>query len=165
MEQTLRKLVGAYVDVSAANDASIVSAMLDPSCIRYIRPTSILTKLGAPADFSFDVATYEKTLASEMSVFKCKSVEISDVSIDTVTKKAAATSVYVNELVDGRAFRLEFGWHVNFTEDGAKITRIVEWCDGIEFLRFQAGQNELLDKVKAGYTIAEIALGVKKADE
>lgn len=69
-----------------------------------------------------DVTTYEKTLEKEIPAFKTVSMGVSDVGVDAVAKTGAATSVYMNQLVDGREFRLEFSWHLQFTEGGDKIT-------------------------------------------
>ncbi|KAK0651015.1 hypothetical protein B0T16DRAFT_366990 [Cercophora newfieldiana] len=138
MSQTLSKFLNAFLEVSAANDTTLFSTTLDPGCLRFLRPTSLLTKMGAPTDLAMDVTTYEKILEKEMHVFKTISGDFSDVSIDTTAKTGAATAVYVNRLVDGQEFKLEFSWHVAFAEDGAKITKVVQWCDAIGMLEFQA---------------------------
>jgi len=153
MEHTLSKFLNSSIEVSAAQDARLISSTLDPSCLRYIRPISLLRKLGAPVDFGFDVATFEKAMEGEMPVFRTKSVAISDVSIDTMAKTAAATTVYANRLIDGQEFDLQFSWHVSFTEDGAKVAKIVQWCDAIEFPIYQTAQNVLLEKLKSGKTV------------
>jgi hypothetical protein len=142
IEQTMHKFLHAFVDVSNANDARLIPSMLDPSCTRLIRPTSLLTRLGAPVDFAFDVAMYEKTIAGGMTAFRSKSVEIADVVIDSIAKNAAASTVNVNQLTDGREFPLQFSWHVSFTEDGTKVTKIIQWCDAIGFPAFQAAVAE-----------------------
>ncbi|KAK4455249.1 hypothetical protein QBC34DRAFT_389651 [Podospora aff. communis PSN243] len=142
MSQTLHKFLHAPLEVSTANDPKLMSTTLDSTCTRHIRPTSLLTKLGAPPDFAFDVATYEKTMEGELRAFKTVGVEVSDVSVDTAAKTAAATAIYVNRVNDGREFRLEFSWHVAFTEGGSKIKRVVEWCDGIGFPEFQKAVAE-----------------------
>lgn len=74
-----------------------------------------------------------------MPFAQTKSVQISDVTIDTTARKAAATVVYVNEFVDdGERVTMEFAFFLSFGEDGTQITKILEWVDGGDCPKYQA---------------------------
>ncbi|KAK0715386.1 hypothetical protein B0H67DRAFT_665524, partial [Lasiosphaeris hirsuta] len=123
---------------------------LTPDCVRHIKPASFLTGLGAPADLSFTPQAYQEVFSGEMPFAQTKSVQISDVTIDMTSRKAAATVVYVNEFVDdGERVTLEFAFFLSFTEDGSQITKILEWVDSGDCPKYQAKVHGRREKAAA----------------
>ncbi|KAK0708443.1 hypothetical protein B0H67DRAFT_648504 [Lasiosphaeris hirsuta] len=150
MSQTLDRFLHSYLHASEHNDASYVSAGLTPDCERHIKPASFLTGLGAPADLTFAPQAYQDIFSGEMSFAQTKSVQISDVTIDTASRKAAATVVYVNEFVDdGERVTMEFAFFLSFTEDGSQITKILEWVDSGDCPKYQVKIHERREKAAA----------------
>ncbi|KAK1760325.1 hypothetical protein QBC47DRAFT_456092 [Echria macrotheca] len=144
MEHTLRALLQSPVEASAANDPSLLSTVLDPACKRYIQPASLLSKLGAPPDFFFDVPSYEAAIGSEMAVFSVKGVEVDNVCVDVEGRKGSAIAVFDQLLKDGREFRVGFSWHVEFSEDGERVVRILQYADAVGFVEFEGAVRELV---------------------
>lgn len=145
IDNTLRTFLAGYVD--GAKDATIISDVLTPDCLRTFAPVSFLHAIGAPADTALDNKTYSDFYSAELPFAWAKSLDnISHVVIDVENKTAAATSVYTNEFSDGDTFRFEFAWFLTFTGDGMKISKVHEWVDSTETVRYHAKINELKGK-------------------
>ncbi|KAK5657639.1 hypothetical protein OQA88_2711 [Cercophora sp. LCS_1] len=140
MTQTLRKVLHAYVDVSTNRDITLLSTDLDPSCTRSFAPTSFLEAIGVPTDTKalLTNAQYEAAYGQNQAAVTMKTVEISNIVIDTANKTAAAHTKYVNEYKDkgGEEMVMEFAWFLGFNEDGTKVNSIIEFADSLESVRF-----------------------------
>ncbi|TDZ33884.1 hypothetical protein C8035_v000596 [Colletotrichum spinosum] len=149
IEATLREFLLGYQTAKEHNDPSFISRALAPECIRYIAPVSFLTAMGAPTDFTFDVKSYQAQFAKELPVQGVNKTEINDIIIDAVGRKASASTVFHGKYSSSEKLKLEFAWFLDFNEDGTKVTRILEWLDTTEALKFQAKCNALIDELEA----------------
>jgi len=140
--KTLNIFFAGYID--GAKDATKLSTVLTPDCLRTIAPLTFLNAIGAPADLALDNKTYEESYAGELAVAWGKSLdEVANVVIDVEARTAAATTVYTNEFSDGGEFRFEFAWFLKFNEDGTAIERVLEWVDSAGTVKYHAKIAEL----------------------
>ncbi|KAK0654885.1 hypothetical protein B0T16DRAFT_395808 [Cercophora newfieldiana] len=147
IDKTLRVFLAGYID--GAQDATKLSTVLTPDCLRTFAPLSFLNSIGAPADAALDNKTYEGFYAAELDVAWGKSLDdVGNVVIDLEAKTAAATTVYTMEFKDGELFRFEFAWFLKFNEDGTAITKVLEWVDTAETTKYHARIKELQAKGK-----------------
>lgn len=143
--KTLNVFLAGYVD--GAKDATKLSTVLTPDCLRTFAPLTFLNAIGAPADVALDNKTYEDFYAAELPVAWGKSLdEVANVVIDVEARTAAATTVYTNEFSDGEEFRFEFAWFLKFNQDGTAIERVLEWVDSVGTARYHAKIGELKGK-------------------
>ncbi|XXG97314.1 hypothetical protein Hte_003610 [Hypoxylon texense] len=75
-------------------------------------------------------AEYEAHMASEIAIMEEGRLKILDKVADPFRRKASARVEHWTKL-DGSelATILEIGWFVDFTDDGRKISRIIEFID------------------------------------
>lgn len=52
-----------------------------------------------------------------------------NLTIDTEAKRAAATTKSDMVFKDGETLVMEHAWILDFSEDGGKVIRVVEFCD------------------------------------
>jgi hypothetical protein len=150
IEHTLHKFLMSYQNASTHNDASFISSALAPDCVRCFGPSSFLKAVGAPVDFTFSNEPYQAQFAKEMTVVSIKRVEISNVCIDTASRKAAATTSYHGEFSDGEQITMEFAWFLTFSEDGNRLTKILEYVDSLDCPNYQVKINALLTELGTG---------------
>jgi hypothetical protein len=148
METTLRTFLGGYFEASQHEDPSLLSTTLAPTCLRKMLPASFLNTIGMPTDIALDVKSYEDHWKTQLPYAKTISVDVTHLSVDTGNKTGAARSVYVNRFSDGEEITLDMVWLVKFTEDGAKLTELVEYMDGLEFVKYEPKVRELMAKEK-----------------
>ena len=148
METTLRTFLDGYLNASTHSDPSLLSTTLAPTCLRKMLPASFLTTIGMPTDVALDVKGYEEHWATQLPYAKTISVDVTHLSVDTGNKTGAARSVYVNRFSDGEEITLDMVWLVRFTEDGGKLTELVEYMDGLVFVKYEPKVRELMAKEK-----------------
>lgn len=140
--KTLNIFLAGYID--GAKDATKLSTVLTPTCLRTFAPLTFLNSIGAPADVALDNKTYEDFYAAELPVAWGKSLdEVANVTIDVENKTAAATTVYTNVFSDGDEFRFEFAWFLKFNAEGTAIERVLEWVDSAATVKYHAKIKEL----------------------
>ncbi|AEO64453.1 4a813086-347b-41eb-9ab3-be981dbc1c2c [Thermothielavioides terrestris] len=148
MEKTLRKFLDGYVDASTHQDATLVSTTLTAECKRKLAPDSVMVALGAPPGPALSVKEYEHIYSQSLPVARSVSVDVTHLSVDTGSKTGAARTVYVNRYIDGEEIVLDMAWFVSFAEDGEKVSDILQYVDGLEFVKWEARARELLEKQK-----------------
>ena len=140
--KTLHVFLAGYID--GAKDATRLSTVLTPSCLRTFAPLTFLNAIGAPADAALDNKTYERFYAAELPVAWGKSLdEVANVTIDVEARTAAVTTVYTMEFKDGEEFRFEFAWFLKFNDEGTAIEKVLEWVDSAGTAKYHAKIKEL----------------------
>ncbi|KAK7219818.1 hypothetical protein V2G26_007821 [Clonostachys chloroleuca] len=140
IEATMRDFFLSYEDSSAANSTSPLSRTLTPDCSRTMLPESFFKARG-PGN-ALNNAEYEQVLVGDITVARMKRHAMSNVVIDSESRKSAATSVLDLEFKDGDATSMELTWFFDFNEDGSAIKRVVEFVDPFALLK-------LMEKRKA----------------
>lgn len=147
IEATFRSLFAAYMDGADQNDPSIINRDLTPECTRHLLPASMLADIGAPAGWVIDNAEYERQFAHDLKTGRVTRMEISNLIVDTETRKAAAMTSTDMTYKDGEVIPIEHSWIIEFNEDGSKATKIVEFCDivGVRKMVAKAGLGQIGD--------------------
>ncbi|KPM42503.1 hypothetical protein AK830_g4043 [Neonectria ditissima] len=130
IEATFTDFIAAYKDGAKQNDPAIINRNVTADCTRHLLPTSLLKALGAPQDFVIDNAEYERLFAVDLQVGGVQEFTISNLVIDAEDRKAAATTLAKMVFKNGEELVMEHSWFVDFTEDGTKVKKVVEFCDG-----------------------------------
>ncbi|KAK4042292.1 hypothetical protein C8A01DRAFT_33641 [Parachaetomium inaequale] len=140
METTLRTFLDGYLEASTHEDPSLLSVTLAPTCLRKMLPPSFLKTIGMPTDIALDVKAYENHWKTQLPYAKTVSADVTHLSVDTGNMTGAAR--------DGEEITLDMVWLVSFTEDGAKLTELIEYMDGLEFVKYEPKVRELMAKEK-----------------
>ena len=149
IENTVRRCLMGHKDGADQNDASIISRGLAADCQRHIIPDSFIEALGVKPPFILTNQQYQEAFASDITVSKAMRTDILDLTIDAPARRAAARTDN-DPLVGDENFRLEFTWFFNLNEDGTEITRIVEFADSVEALKFETKVDTLVKEKMAG---------------
>ncbi|KAK0713388.1 hypothetical protein B0T26DRAFT_648858 [Lasiosphaeria miniovina] len=151
IKKTVDMFVRGYQVASEHKDTKYLSTVLTPDCTRYFSPASFLVLYGAPPGVGLDNAAYEASFAAELPYGWCVGSDLANVTIDTDARTAAATSTYTMQFADGTTLAdFEFAWFLNFSADGARVSKIVEWVDATTTGTFHAKIKELQAKAEAG---------------
>jgi hypothetical protein len=148
METTLHTFLNGYLEATKHNDASLLSTVLTPTCTRKILPASFLTAMGAPPDFTMDVKAYEDHWTAQMKYVQVVGLDITHCSIDMGNMTAVARSVYVDRFVTGEEIVLDMAWFLRFDEGGERVTEVVQFVDGLEFVKFEAKVKEIREAME-----------------
>jgi hypothetical protein len=135
IETTARALLSGYEEGSSQQDASIINRDVASDCRRFLLPASVPATFGLPADFYFDTVKYQETFANDIKRLAFKSNVMSNLVIDTETRRAAFTSVADVETRAGEKYQAEMAWTLYFNKDGSKVEKVVEFCDKDVVLR------------------------------
>lgn len=127
IEDTTRAFLNSYSDATAANDAALNTRLLTPDCTRILRPESFFKARGRASVLSN--ADYEDILALDLSIGGMENLAVSDVTVDAGSRRSSATSVWDMVFRDSDRAKMEVAWFLEFTADGTRITRIVEYVD------------------------------------
>ncbi|KAL0935454.1 uncharacterized protein CTRU02_210045 [Colletotrichum truncatum] len=148
IEKTLHEFIQGYENAAKHNDASHVSAKLAPDCKRRILPSSFFRNLGVPTDFVLDNKSYEAKFGEDLSVQGVTKTEVSHITIDAWSKKAAATSAHTVTYIDGETYLMEIAWYLTFSEDGTQVKEIIEFIDSGDLPKFHAKCASLKEQRK-----------------
>ncbi|KAH7130959.1 hypothetical protein EDB81DRAFT_859620 [Dactylonectria macrodidyma] len=129
IEETPTAFILSYKDGAEQNDPAVINRNTTPDCTRHLLPVSLAVSLGAPADFVIDNAEYQRLFASDLKVGGVQKSVISNLIIDVEARKAAASTVSDMVFKDGEVLVMEHSWFLDFTEDGSKVKKVVEFCD------------------------------------
>ncbi|KAJ3530483.1 hypothetical protein NM208_g9312 [Fusarium decemcellulare] len=132
IEASLRHFILAYKDAAEQNDASLVNRNTTPDCTRHLLPVSLCTSLGAPADFVIDNAEYERLTAEDLLIGGASCMTSSDMVFH-----------------DGEVLVMEHTWALDFTEDGSKVKKVVEFCDQDSVHKLMAKAKQEKEKSQA----------------
>ncbi|KAL6408783.1 hypothetical protein AUP68_07729 [Ilyonectria robusta] len=141
--ETLRAFIFAYKDGGEQNDPAIINRDVTADCTRHLLPASLATSLGAPADFVISNDEYQKLFAADLKAGSVQKIVISNLTVDVEARKAAATTVSDMVFKDGETIVMEHSWILDFTEDGSKVKKVIEFCD-------PTSVHQMLAKVHAG---------------
>ncbi|KAH7189576.1 uncharacterized protein B0J16DRAFT_117286 [Fusarium flagelliforme] len=143
IEQTAKAFFSAYVECGQQNDPALVSRDLDESCKRFYRPISLCEFLGVPPDQSLDNKSVEAGFANSLTQATFKTCEVENLTIDVEARRAAAMTKSDMLFKDGETIVMEHAWILDFSEDGGKVVRVVEFCD-------QLATRKMVGKVYPG---------------
>lgn len=129
IENTARKFLGAYKEAGEQNDPAIINRDVTECCKRYFKPAGVLQLFGSPPVDGLSNADYEAAMALDLQKYVVTYSDISDVTVDTESRKSAATSVTGMKYKDGEEDVIEHSWVLDFNEDGSKVTKVIEFCD------------------------------------
>ncbi|KAI1137521.1 hypothetical protein F5Y05DRAFT_419447 [Hypoxylon sp. FL0543] len=109
----------------------LISELLTDDCTHHIKPETIPDRepdlYGTREIYSDDHRINSPSL---LSIFPDAEVSISELVVDPVTLKGSA---YTEHTAHPPSFLrpvvLDFSWHVDFTDDGTKLSRIFEFVD------------------------------------
>jgi hypothetical protein len=135
IETTTRAFLSAFEEGAACGDASIINRDVTADCTRHLLPASVPQAFGLPAGFSFDTTSFQEIFARDIKVLAFKNNIISDLVIDTETRRAAFTAVAEVHTHSGESYSVEQAWFLYFNEDGSKVNKVVEFCDKDAILR------------------------------
>ncbi|OTB14747.1 hypothetical protein K445DRAFT_318642 [Daldinia sp. EC12] len=134
--EVLQKTINAFVENNTLGvknkDVTLFSAILTDDCIRMYRPLSFIQRY--PQFFKTQItnADYEAQMQVELQTMKDVSQKISRTVIDTVERRAALWGELTVTTADGSISKVEVIWDLNFSEDGTRVSQIMEFVDTYE---------------------------------
>ncbi|KAI0472911.1 hypothetical protein GGR56DRAFT_589201 [Xylariaceae sp. FL0804] len=130
MEDTLRTFLDCFESAVRNHDVSLLSAVLSPECTRHLKPASFL----AAYPFIKAVETnseYETRMVHEIGAMEEARANVLELVIDTAKRRGSAHAEHTTRMPGQPPLTIEMSWYVDFTADGEKITRIVEFIDSV----------------------------------
>ncbi|OTA55206.1 hypothetical protein K449DRAFT_388215 [Hypoxylon sp. EC38] len=150
MESTLLALLETQAISPSNRDASRIVALMTPECKWFIKPDSFIAKypfIKSPRT----VADEETHLAREIAALEESRVKVIDSVVDAATRKASARVEHWTKYTGSEPSTMEICWYLDFTDDGKKVLRVVEFIDTA------VSSKVLEDMAKAGYKMKEEA--------
>ncbi|KAH7075006.1 hypothetical protein FB567DRAFT_182191 [Paraphoma chrysanthemicola] len=129
IDTTARAFLSAFEESDTHNDPTIINRDVTPDCHRHLLPASVPEAFSLPTDFAFDITTYLQAFTKDLKVLKFKNNVISNLVIDTETRRASFISTANIHPINGDSYVGEQAWFLYFNEDGSKVTKVVEFCD------------------------------------
>ncbi|KAI1472588.1 uncharacterized protein F4812DRAFT_18365 [Daldinia caldariorum] len=139
MESTLTKFFENSTLAVKNKDTSLYSALLSPDCRRYMRPASFVKSYPFIKAVETN-AEYEARMAPEIAATDESRVKIIEMVIDPIKRHGSAHVQHWSKIKGREPIAMEMCWYVDFTEDGKKISRIVEFLD-------TAASSKLIDSI------------------
>ncbi|KAF5681405.1 hypothetical protein FDENT_8176 [Fusarium denticulatum] len=129
IESTTRQFLGAYKEAGEQNNPALINRDVTNSCKRYFKPAGVLRLFGSPPEDGLNNADYEAAMALDLEKYVVAYSDISDLTVDTESRKSAATTVTGMKYKDGEEDVIEHSWILDFNEGGSKVTKVIEFCD------------------------------------
>ncbi|KAJ4258271.1 hypothetical protein NW762_008420 [Fusarium torreyae] len=129
IEATVASFFAAYEDGKAQNNPSLINRDVTKDCLRYLLPDSFRKSLGLPQDFAMSNEIYEQNYINDLKIGGVHNTVSSDLTIDLDARKAALTTKSDMIFNEGDTLALEFAWFFDFTEDGSKIKKVMEFVN------------------------------------
>ncbi|KAI0479499.1 hypothetical protein GGR56DRAFT_384205 [Xylariaceae sp. FL0804] len=142
MRAVLQETASAFVQNNTAavrsQDPSLFSAVLAPDCRRALRPLALVPRYPPfffarvePGDGELSNAEYEALMAVEL---RATTRDVAQAVLHTVVHEAQQRRVtlLVESAVttrDGEQSTVEIVWDLDFTRDGRRVKRVVEFAD------------------------------------
>ncbi|KAI1391908.1 uncharacterized protein F4822DRAFT_388865 [Hypoxylon trugodes] len=128
LETTLKAFFNDYTVALREKDVTRISASLTPDCKRLLKPAYF------PVAYPFvkaeeSNAEYEARMKGELSIMESTSAEIHEITIDPIKRKGSAYVTHINKLRGKDTGNIDICWYFDFSDDGKKISRIVEFID------------------------------------
>lgn len=133
IQQTINSFVENNTLAVKKKDTSLLSVALSEDCIRMYRPLSILRRY--PQFFKAELknADFEAQMKIELLTMEDASQNVTRTVIDADERKATIWSEQTVVTNNGQSVNtIEVVFDFDFTEDGTKITRIMEFIDTYE---------------------------------
>jgi hypothetical protein len=114
-------------------DTSLLSAVLSEDCVRMYRPLSFLRRY--PQFFKAEIsnADYEAQMEIELQTMREVAQNITRTVIDATQRRASIWTEQTVVTGDGQSKNVvEVVWDLDFTEDGTRISQILEFIDTYE---------------------------------
>ena len=128
-----------------SGNSTAVTERFTSDCIRTIAPASFMRQLGLPGDYKQDSFEFEQAMTYQLPALDAVSTTLRDFVIDAPNHKG---SMHIShELkVKGQdeTFIVENMSIMYFTEDGAKVCKILMFTDPLETLRYQTANAKVL---------------------
>ncbi|KAF3071244.1 hypothetical protein GL218_00617 [Daldinia childiae] len=134
--EVLQKTANAFVENNTLAvkrmDTSLLSAILTEDCIRMYRPLSFIQRY--PQFFKAQItnADYEAQMKVELQTMKEVSQKITRTVIDTTERRATLWSEQTILTANGSTSKVEVIWDLNFSEDGTRVSQVMEFVDTYE---------------------------------
>ncbi|KAI2638021.1 hypothetical protein GGS26DRAFT_438160 [Hypomontagnella submonticulosa] len=128
IESTLAAFFESYTLAARHKDASLISTTLSTDCKRYLKPSSFT----AAYPFVKAVETnaeYEARMRPEIATLEEARFKILESVIDPAKRKASASTECWLKMAGTDPTTMEICWYLDFTDDGKKISRVVEFID------------------------------------
>ncbi|ETS87128.1 hypothetical protein PFICI_00956 [Pestalotiopsis fici W106-1] len=124
-------------------DTSLFSSVLAENCIRQYRPFAFINRY--PQFFKKEItnADYEAQMKVELQTMQEVVQDLTKTSIDEVQRTATIWTTQNVTTVDGTKRTVEVIWDLTFTEDGTRISQILEFVDTFE-------STKMLEQILAG---------------
>ena len=146
IDKTAREFLLSYRDASAQKEPELLVRALAPDCTRQLAPSSYLAAVGLPPGFLLTNDMYKGKWAEQLPAVIIQSTDILSLVVDAASLKAAAIAAHNAQFSDGEVRTLEFAYFLDFSEDGSKIAKILQFSDTDGSLKFQVKVDELLGK-------------------
>ena len=134
--EVLQKTINAFLDNNTqavkTKDASLLSAILTNDCIRSYRPLSFVNRYPQVLKPHLTNEDYETHMRIDFEYMKDVSQNISRTVIDTTQRAAVIWTEQTITMADGSKKVIEIIWDLSFTEDGGRVSRVVEFVDTYE---------------------------------
>ncbi|KAI2627377.1 hypothetical protein GGS26DRAFT_561568 [Hypomontagnella submonticulosa] len=128
MESTISEFLEGSGMAIASKDASLLSTALTPDCSRHLRPNDFVARY--PFVKAVESNTeHDARMVSAIKTMEETRVNIIETIIDPARRKASIYSEHWTKIVGCEANALEICWFLDFTEDGKKISRVIEFID------------------------------------
>ncbi|KAI0384954.1 hypothetical protein F5Y04DRAFT_202130 [Hypomontagnella monticulosa] len=128
IESTVAAFFEGYALAARDKNASLISTTLSADCKRYLKPSSFT----AAYPFIKAVETnaeYEARMGPEIATMEETRFKVLESVIDPAKRKASASTEYWLKIAGSAPTTMEICWYFDFTDDGKKISRIVEFID------------------------------------
>lgn len=132
----LQKTADAFVENNTLGvknkDTSLFSAILTEDCVRMYRPLSFTERY--PQFFKTHItnADYEAQMKMELQTMHEVSQKVTRTVIDSTERRATIWTEQTITTPDKSQRKVEVIWDLDFTEDGSKVSRIMEFVDTYE---------------------------------
>ncbi|OTB02043.1 hypothetical protein M426DRAFT_25056 [Hypoxylon sp. CI-4A] len=144
METTLTTFLENYHIAVRDKNASLLSAVLSPDCTRHLKPSSFVDAYpfikGAETN-----AEYKARMTPEIALMEETRAKILESAVDPANRTASARAEHWTKIANREPTTLEICWFLDFTDDGTKISRVVEFIDTAVATRM------IEDMLKQGY--------------
>ncbi|KAI1378048.1 hypothetical protein F4677DRAFT_414296 [Hypoxylon crocopeplum] len=146
MENTVKEFLSSPAAAVRAKESSLLSTTLSTDCTRQLKPASFVNTY--PFIKAVETNTeHDARMAPALMTMEESRVEIQEIVIDHVRRKASVHAEHWTKIVGCEPNALEICWYMSLTEDGKKISRVVEFIDTA------AATRRLQDMMKQGFKI------------
>ncbi|KAF3001566.1 hypothetical protein E8E14_000355 [Neopestalotiopsis sp. 37M] len=133
---TLQKTIDAFIENNTngvkTKDASLFSAILADDCVREYRPFSFINRYPQFFKKKISNADYEAQMKLELQSFEDTYQEVTKTTIDAHQRTATIWTTQHITMIDGTKRTVEMIWDLTFTEDGTRVSQILEFVDTFE---------------------------------